>query len=58
VVILEKREQVTRVCSDGKEKRVTRNRNSLIFNALQDGLGFKKMKFIETFRNHKKLKYR
>ena len=26
--------------------------------ALQDGLGFKKMKPIEIFRNYKKLKYR
>jgi hypothetical protein len=25
--------------------------------ALQDGLGFKKMKLIEIFRNYKKLKY-
>ena len=25
--------------------------------ALQDGLGFKKMKSTEIFRNHKKLKY-
>ena len=39
-----------------------KSRKSLTYrtlsNALQDGLGFKKMKFIETFRNHKKLKYR
>jgi hypothetical protein len=32
--------------------------NSLILKALQDGLGFKKMKSEEIFRNSKKLKYR
>ena len=39
-----------------------KSRKSLTYRtlsfALQDGLGFKKMKFIETFINHKKLKYR
>ena len=37
-----------------------KSRKSLIYRtlswALQDGLGFKKMKSIEIFRNHKKLK--
>jgi hypothetical protein len=28
----------------------------LFFKALQDGLGFKKMKSVEIFGNHKKLK--
>ena len=32
--------------------------NSLIFKALQDGLGFKKMKSLETFGSCKKLKHR
>jgi len=45
-------------CSDGKEKGVAISRNSLISKALQDGLGFKKMKSLETFGNCKKLKYR
>lgn len=40
----------------GHEKGVAISRNSLISQALQDGLGFKKMKSIEIFRNHKKLK--
>jgi len=39
------------------KKGVSISRNSLIFNALQDGLGFKKMKSTEIFRNCKKLKY-
>ncbi len=39
-----------------KEKGVAISRNSLIFKALQDGLGFKKMKSVEIFGNHKKLK--
>ena len=30
--------------------------NLLILRALQDGLGFKKMKSVEIFGNHKKLK--
>jgi len=38
-----------------------KSRKSLIYRtlskALQDGLGFKKMKSTEIFRNHKKLKY-
>ena len=29
--------------------------NSLIFYALQDGLGFKKMKSVEIFGNYKEL---
>ena len=44
--------------AQGKEKGVAISRNSLIFRALQDGLGFKKMKPTEIFRNYKKLKYR
>jgi hypothetical protein len=31
------------------KKGVAISRNSLIFKALQDGLGFKKMKSLETF---------
>ena len=31
------------------------SRNLLILRALQDGLGFKKMKSTETYRNYKKL---
>jgi hypothetical protein len=31
---------------------------SAFYVALQDGLGFKKMKSLETFGNCKKLKYR
>ena len=38
-----------------------KSRKSLIYRtfswALQDGLGFKKMKLIEIFRNYNKLKY-
>ena len=37
------------------KKGVTISRNSLNFSALQDGLGFKKMKLLEIFRNRKKL---
>jgi hypothetical protein len=40
------------------KKGVRLSSNSLNFKALQDGLGFKKMKSIEIFRNYKKLKYR
>ena len=50
-----------RACTNraqGKEKGVAISRNSLISKALQDGLGFKKMKSLETFGNCKKLKYR
>jgi len=38
-----------------KEKGVAISRNSLIFKALQDGLGFKKMKSVEIFGNYKEL---
>jgi hypothetical protein len=51
---------VTQLCTDGKENRKEKGaaiaRNSFISLALQDGLGFKKMKSIEILRNHKKLK--
>ena len=46
------------MCSRGKNKKELDFSNSLIFRALQDGLGFKKMKSLETFGNCKKLKYR
>ena len=39
------------------KKGVAISRNSLIFKALQDGLGFKKMKSLEIFRNKRKLIY-
>ena len=48
-----------RACTNraqGKEKGVAISRNSLNIMALQDGLGFKKMKSVEIFGNHKKLK--
>jgi len=54
-LILKKRKWITKICSGGKEKGVARNRNSLIFNALQDGLEPEYMKSNEIFRNYKKL---
>ena len=41
-----------------KEKSCKSLTYRTLSNALQDGLGFKKMKSLETFRNYKKLKYR
>lgn len=41
-----------------KEERVLWKTTGLFLFALQDGLGFKKMKSLETFGNCKKLKYR
>jgi len=47
---------ITQICS-GKKKKELDFSNSLILNALQDGLGFEKMKSSEIFRNKKKLIY-
>ena len=37
-MILKRRKQIIKKCSEGKEKGVAISRNSLIFIALQDGL--------------------
>lgn len=44
-------------CSHGKKKKELDFSNSLILNALQDGLELEKMKSCVIFRNHRKLKY-